>query len=159
MDCPGYVYLLKAEGPLEGYYKIGRTRNIPKRMGFIKLQLPCAVSLVHIESVPDTTLAEAFLHSFFADLRVNGEWFELQEEDIAAFRVLCRDIVPNPYRCEVFRLDRPYTTKEWNTIKMFAEGEYHEEWGEFISRQDITGTRWERLKKLQSRGHNPALLL
>jgi hypothetical protein len=43
---------------------------------------PFETELIHALQVADVYSAEKRLHSKFADKRVNGEWFELDETDI-----------------------------------------------------------------------------
>jgi hypothetical protein len=71
----GYVYYLKAEN---GLYKIGRTRNVKQRMAHL-LKLPMKCELTHVMLCENAAEAEADTHAFNADLRVNGEWYDLPD--------------------------------------------------------------------------------
>lgn len=77
----GDVYLLKAGK----YFKIGKTINFGKRLNQIRLQLPFPVEVVHKIKTDDVIGIEAYWHKRFAAKRVNGEWFSLTKEDVAAF--------------------------------------------------------------------------
>lgn len=76
MDRSGYIYLIKAD---TGHYKIGRTKSIPKRLNLFGVKLPFEVTLLKALWVNDMHYFENWLHRFFADERVNGEWFALED--------------------------------------------------------------------------------
>lgn len=78
----GVVYLLRA-GP---FFKIGKSTVFEKRLGQIKLQLPHAVEVVHVIQAAHPSQAEAQWHGRFAARRLNGEWFELSEAEVAEFK-------------------------------------------------------------------------
>lgn len=78
----GIVYLLKS-GP---HYKIGKSVNFEKRLTQIKLQLPHAVEVIHVIRAADHSRAESHWHRRFAARRLNGEWFELSEAEVAEFK-------------------------------------------------------------------------
>lgn len=75
----GYVYVIQA-GP---YYKIGHAINVSKRLEQYAPKLPWEVTLIHSIQSADRIALESYLHKRFADKRCNGEWFELDEEDVA----------------------------------------------------------------------------
>jgi hypothetical protein len=76
---PGFVYVLKGEN---GYYKIGKARNVDSRYKLLKIQLPFSVELIHTIYSNDYTLAEKQIHQKFVGKQVNGEWFTLTESDV-----------------------------------------------------------------------------
>lgn len=78
----GIVYLLKS-GP---HYKIGKSVNFEKRLTQIKLQLPHAVEVIHVIHAADHSRAESYWHRRFITRRLNGEWFELSEAEVAEFK-------------------------------------------------------------------------
>lgn len=74
----GYIYLLSGGG----YHKIGKTIDLDKRLSQIYPKLPFEVELIHWIETDDIDGFEESLHERFADKRTNGEWFELNQEDI-----------------------------------------------------------------------------
>jgi hypothetical protein len=78
----GEVYLLKAGR----HYKIGRSNSVGRREYELSIQLPQKPSLVHVIKTDDPTGIELYWHRRFEARRKNGEWFELTQEDVAAFR-------------------------------------------------------------------------
>jgi len=74
----GYVYLLKA-GP---YCKIGVSADVSKRIEQLATLPPFDIDLLHTIPTDDMYALESTLHERFADKRKNGEWFELDQDDV-----------------------------------------------------------------------------
>ena len=74
----GYVYLLKSS---MGHYKIGRSRDVKKRLSTFGVQLPFKVELVCQIKTNNMYDLERDLHDLFSHKRVNGEWFTLDDND------------------------------------------------------------------------------
>jgi hypothetical protein len=79
----GSVYLLKGPG---SRYKIGRTNAFGRRRRELAIQLPFETRKVHVIETDDPEGVEAYWHQRFAAKRINSEWFELQADDVAAFK-------------------------------------------------------------------------
>jgi len=79
----GFVYLLKGPGRR---YKVGKTNAFGRRTRELSIQLPFETRKVHVIETDDPTGVEAYWHRRFADKRINSEWFELDGNDVAAFR-------------------------------------------------------------------------
>ena len=77
----GYVYLLKA-GP---YYKIGKSKDVSRRVKQIKLQLPYEAKEIHVVLTDNMTELETDWHRHFKAKRANGEWFMLSDLDVKEF--------------------------------------------------------------------------
>jgi len=82
MPKEGFIYFLKSE---LGYCKIGRSSNLPKRMQTFAVKLPFRVELFHSFYAADSIEAERFLHRMIDYLRVNGEWFLLNDSQLQLF--------------------------------------------------------------------------
>ncbi len=78
----GHVYLIKSGK----FFKIGFSVHAGARERQLAIQLPEAVSTIHVIVTDDPMGIEAYWHRRFAKKRMNGEWFQLSREDIAAFK-------------------------------------------------------------------------
>ena len=83
-DVPstGYVYLLKSGK----FYKIGSTNNPDRRQYEIGIQLPEKIHHIHSVETDDPSGIEAYWHKRFREKRKQGEWFDLNANDIKTFR-------------------------------------------------------------------------
>lgn len=82
ISTTGVVYLYKGEN----YYKIGRSNNAERRDREIKLQLPFKVNLIHTIKTSNPAKIEKYWHNYFKSKRLNGEWFQLTNSDVALFK-------------------------------------------------------------------------
>lgn len=83
----GYIYILK-DTEISGYYKIGKTKQPFERMKAFGVQLPFAVELIHVIKCHSADEVERRLHRQFASKRQRGEWFSLNDEDVAAIKLV-----------------------------------------------------------------------
>lgn len=75
----GYVYLLQS---ISGHYKIGRTQDPERRVKTFAIQLPFEVEYVCLIETLNMVELEKDLHLRFAAKRLNGEWFDLDAEEV-----------------------------------------------------------------------------
>ncbi|MHB1250135.1 MAG: GIY-YIG nuclease family protein [Polaromonas sp.] len=78
----GFVYLLKANR----YFKIGRSNSFDRRSRKLAIQLPERAETVHVIRTDDPIGIELYWHRRFESKRKNGEWFELDTQDVKVFR-------------------------------------------------------------------------
>ena len=78
----GAVYLFR-HGK---YYKIGKTNDTVRRGNELKIQLPENLDLIHEIKTDDPSGIEAYWHRRFEAKRMNGEWFDLNSNDLRAFK-------------------------------------------------------------------------
>jgi Meiotically up-regulated gene 113 len=76
---PGHVYLVQADR----YFKIGRSKQPNVRFKQIGLQLPFPFEVLHVIPVNDMHIAEKQLHAKYAHQHLNGEWFDLSQDEVA----------------------------------------------------------------------------
>jgi hypothetical protein len=79
----GFVYLVK----MDKWFKIGKTNDILRRTGEIRLTLPERESLIHTIETVDPSGVEAYWHKRFDSRRRNGEWFLLLPSDVKEFKM------------------------------------------------------------------------
>jgi len=75
----GFVYLIRAEN---GLYKIGKAKNISKRLQPFSVNFPMKWEIVHSFQSENYSAAEIDLHRKFASKRDIGEWFKLSPADV-----------------------------------------------------------------------------
>ena len=78
----GVVYVLKSALG----FKVGRTANVPARMRAFGVKLPFIYTIPLCAWFEDCHEAERRYHQRFAGKRINGEWFDLGDEDVEAIR-------------------------------------------------------------------------
>lgn len=75
----GFVYLVRA---YTGEYKIGYSFDVGRRIKAFSVQPPFKYELIHTFPADDMVQAETMLHDKFAEARIKGEWFLLNDDDI-----------------------------------------------------------------------------
>lgn len=86
----GYVYFLKADN---GLIKIGRSKNLDKRLDHFTTKLPYKLKLVHQIKTNDTNKLEKHFHELYSNRRIRGEWFDLSNDTMQEIK----DIYPKEY--------------------------------------------------------------
>ncbi len=76
----GFVYLIKSPYG----YKIGKTKNMKQRSQLFSVKLPFSIEILSYGWFDDYSLAETKFHREYAHKRLEGEWFNLNEAEIAA---------------------------------------------------------------------------
>lgn len=80
----GWVYLIRADSK-QGF-KIGMTTNkLRERIKQNRSTLHSNVDCLHAIPTENAQAAESACHSFWADKRITGEWFDLTEQDVLLF--------------------------------------------------------------------------
>lgn len=87
-NTKGYVYLLKSP---TGHYKIGKATYPEKRLKEIEILMPFEIERIHLIDCEDYNIAERELQLEFREKRTNGEWFLLDDEDVAFIMSLKTD--------------------------------------------------------------------
>jgi len=77
-EVPGYVYLIESPHG----YKIGKTVNIKQRTRLFEVKLPFPIELLNYAWFENYSKAERDFHIKYAEKRTEGEWFDLNSEDI-----------------------------------------------------------------------------
>ena len=80
----GYIYFIQR--PEGGHVKIGRTRNMQRRLKFFARKLPVKVQPIHVFRTYNYEAIELALHKEYAQFRLQCEWFELPDDAIAAIK-------------------------------------------------------------------------
>ena len=76
-----YVYFIKYNR-IPGVVKIGKSKDVKKRIQRMNTYAPYGVTLIgHIKTY-DSERLEKMFHYKFSNLRQNGEWFQLDEEEV-----------------------------------------------------------------------------
>jgi hypothetical protein len=94
MATPGYVYLLRSEYG----FKIGKTVSMKSRTRLFEVKLPFRFSVEHFAHFENYSQAERDLHDHFRGQRLEGEWFDLRQPDIAHIKSLGRPGRPEELR-------------------------------------------------------------
>ena len=78
----GFVYVMKSGR----FYKIGSSGNVERRNYELGIKLPEDLRILHKIRTDDPIGIESYWHNRFKDKRKQGEWFDLSNEDISAFK-------------------------------------------------------------------------
>lgn len=78
--APGYVYFVQEY--MNGSFKIGKTKNLEKRMNIFGVKLPFENKLIFLIKTGNHHQTEVAFHKHFSDKRLEGEWFALNKDDL-----------------------------------------------------------------------------
>jgi hypothetical protein len=85
------VYLICAEFEGRRLYKIGYTRrDVSKRIKELKTGNGSEMYVIDSFKSKWGTKIESQLHRIFKNKKVNGEWFDLTDEDVKSFMDKCK---------------------------------------------------------------------
>ncbi len=87
---PGYVYVIRSDYG----FKIGKTVNLKSRTRLFEVKLPFPIQIEHYAWFDDYTAAERNFHEMFSAKRKEGEWFDLNAQDLARIKSVG---IPNPH--------------------------------------------------------------
>lgn len=102
----GYIYVLRGAGRGHGWYKVGRSHDVDKRVGKLRRNLPFECELVYWYPIPESTPEIEFaLHAELSEFRARGEWFHIPDESkicrvLEDFMGMCPAAVHEGYRLE-----------------------------------------------------------
>ncbi|MFA5806614.1 MAG: GIY-YIG nuclease family protein [Melioribacteraceae bacterium] len=75
----GYIYLIKSDHGC----KIGKSKMLSNRINTIGIQVPFAHECIYSSKIKNYHKIEKFFHKHFSSKHLKGEWFNLNEDDIA----------------------------------------------------------------------------
>lgn len=80
-EAPGYVYFVQEH--MNGSFKIGKTKHVERYMNLFVVKLPFENKLIHLIKSGNHHQTKAAFHKHFNDKRLEGEWFSLNQDDVA----------------------------------------------------------------------------
>lgn len=97
-----YVYLIS---DINNYtYKIGISNNPEKRLKSLQTGNDRILRILYKVICKNYNQVENALHNKYCFLKVNGEWFELTEEDVKNFPESCKKMDENFSLIKTFKL-------------------------------------------------------
>ena len=86
----GFIYVCYVETGEDRFYKIGLAKNPLQRMAQHQCSSPFEIMVACCYFTPNMRAEESFLHDMFDGRRVRGEWFLLDDDDLAAISARAR---------------------------------------------------------------------
>jgi len=96
-DLSGFVYVAAMLAPSGPVYKIGRSRDVSARISQLDWMLPYRTITIFVMWAKDVVGQEAYLHRYFVEYGLRGEWFALPESALEELHELA----------EIMRSDTP----------------------------------------------------
>jgi len=84
-----YVYLIKSKYTYTEVYKIGIANDPQSRLAQLQTGNPYQLEIVSCYGFEDAGVVEKSLHQAYKEERLQGEWFELNHEQIEEFETIC----------------------------------------------------------------------
>lgn len=78
-----------------GYYKIGVSKNPPKRVKQLQTGNAEKITLIHTFESDIPFVVEKAVKNFYSSYRVHGEWFNLTLEQEMSFKTQCETVEKN----------------------------------------------------------------
>jgi predicted GIY-YIG superfamily endonuclease len=97
-----YVYLISDANSY--IYKIGISKNPEKRLKSLQTGNDKNLKIIHKVLCEHSNKVETALHNQYSFLKVNGEWFELTQDDVEKFPESCKKIDENFKIIKLFKL-------------------------------------------------------
>lgn len=91
-DRSGFVYVIQ---DASGLVKIGRTKDIEKRLRALSTGASSTLSVVTYWSCEDAAEREAIEHEFWSEYRVRGEWFCIPDHILNIWREFSGSHMPS----------------------------------------------------------------
>jgi len=121
-------------------YKIGRTNNPTRRQHEIRKMNPTFIIIDYLcFFAQDSYKTEKMLHALFAQKRIDGEWFNLNYDDV-------RKIVVEMHRqsdaaCPTLNIDEDYN--DYEIEQMISCKFAGEDYGDAFMKRKIVEKKWE----------------
>ncbi len=92
----GYVYVIW----VDGYFKVGASKDIKKRLRTINTHTPHEITVYAIFQVSDMFALEGLLHGRYSKYRVKGEWFKASKKLSSEIAAICNpgELIHKPLR-------------------------------------------------------------
>ncbi|ANU16429.1 hypothetical protein BBI11_04870 [Planococcus maritimus] len=119
--APGYVYFVQEQ--MNGSFKIGKTKHVERYMNLFVVKLPFENKLIHLIKSGDHHQTKAAFHQHFKNKRLEGEWFALNQDDVAWLKagrypetiqqtISGGQIIADPPSPQAAKDDKPLTPKQ-----------------------------------------------
>ena len=115
------VYILKTG---KNHYKIGRTRDLQKRLNGYHTHLPVGFRVVRQYMANNMEELEQSLHVVFQHKHVKGEWFELSGDDIT----ICDNIARSHAMVKLQRQTKKYKELQYSSNPVLQVMEANEKY-------------------------------
>ena len=101
-----FVYFLHSDFGI----KIGKSKDPDRRASVISILMPFKITKKEIYQVNNMDIAEKYLLKYFAGYRLNGEWFNLSEEQMKKARSILNEQYKVTDKLLVFKEKPKYTS-------------------------------------------------